>query len=218
MIPTYHLYSTIKELQELLSNDLKSSIYKNLKLIQSIKNSETISEANYDELIYFCEYLNLLTNSLITYAKLGSLDLPREIFSLNEILNKVKKLFNNTEEINIYIDKTIEVLLCESQFKTLIFNIIYFLNFKNLKTNKIIKMELKDSILIIKDYGRPLNNNEIKELFKFPNINDKEQFNAFKFYTPIMKKILDIHDISLNIIPNKKIGNIIELNLINRII
>lgn len=218
MIPTYHLYSTIKELQEALSRDFKSPVYKILKLIQSIKDSGEISESNYDELIYSCEYLNLLTNSLITYARIGSLDFPREVSSLQEILNKVKRIFNNTEEIKINIDKDVEVVLCESQFKTILYNIIYFLRSKNLETNKEIKIELKDSILIIEDYGRPLNNNEIKDLFSFPNINDKEQFNPFKLYTPIMKKTLEIHDISFNIIPNKKIGNVIELNLIKRIV
>lgn len=218
MLPTYHLYSTIKELQEVLSNDFKSPVYKILKLIKSIKDSEKISEANYDELIYSCEYLNLLTNSLIIYANIGSLDVPRKVFSLNEILNKVKSIFNNTEEIKINIDKDVKILICESQFKTILYNIIYFLRSKNLKTNKEIKIELKDSILIIKDYSNPLNNDEIKDLFSFPNINDKEQFNLFKLYTPIMKKTLEIHDISFNIISNKKIGNVIELNLIKRII
>jgi len=162
--------------------------------------------------------LNLLTNSLITYSRVGSLDLPRKVFSLKEILNNVKKLFNNSKEINIDIDKSINVILCESQFKTIIYNIIHYLNNKNLTTNKEIKIEIKDFILTIEDYGRPLNNSEIKDLFKFPNINDKEQFNSFKLYAPIMKKTLEIHDISFNIIPNKKIGNLIELNLINRII
>lgn len=212
MIANYHLYTTIKELEKVFSENFKTSISELGKTIKKVKE-EGLNSTNrkmLDDLIYYCEHLSKMRHSLTVFTRIGSLEEKREVYSLKELLSEIKNILpSNYVDINTNIN--INIIVNKRQLKTVIYHLILFLKSKNNKGK--IKIRLKNNSLNIIDSSALLSIYEIKNLFKYPDINNRNEFNGHRLYGPILKKTLDIHNIPLDIKKINDIGNIFALDL-----
>lgn len=218
------LNNILIEISDAMSHELKTPIHKISKITQSILFSE---EANFNKedihklnlVIQSCDFINELTNTLIGLIELLFRKETKKEIDLNLLLIDIAKKIDLENKIKINLCSISRVTICANELliKKALIDLLISISEKNKDSKAVLTVVIEKNFISIKDNYNPLDQHELINFFKFPSINQNENYHLLlrKMNYPFIKAVFELNGINYQIQPIAEIGNKIELDFSN---